>query len=72
MGFQLDGGRVLHDMIVHHRLYAWGPCLLAMLYYQLHGIVYPGYRSISCGVTFLQTWAWEHISISRPIIHVDL
>lgn len=43
-----------------------------MLYYQIHGIVYLGYHSISCGVTLLQTWAWEHISISRPVIHVDL
>lgn len=71
-GFPVGWGRVLHDMIVHHRLYAWGPCLLAMLYYQMHGIVYLGYRSISCGVTLLQTWAWEHISISRPVVHVDL
>lgn len=59
-------------MIVHHRVYVWGSCLLAMVYYQMHDIVYLGYLSISIGVTLLQTWAWEHISIARPIIHVDL
>lgn len=71
-GFPIGWGRLIHDMIVHRCVFVWGPCLLATLYHQMHGIVYLRQRSIGCGVTLLQLWVWEHIAIARPTVHVDL
>lgn len=40
--------------------------MLAHLYHDLHQVVYRGSSSLSCGVTVLQIWAWEHLAVTRP------
>lgn len=66
-GFPIGWGRVLEKMAIEGTVYAWGPCVLAMLYFQLHQIVYQRVQTLSCGVTLLQVWAFEHIAICQPI-----
>ena len=44
--------------------YAWGVCLLAHLYHNLHDVAYREGSSLSTGVTLLHVWAWEHIYIT--------
>lgn len=37
-GFPIGWGRVIHDMIIGRHVFSWGPCLLAPLYHQMHGV----------------------------------
>lgn len=53
-------------------MFAWGPCMLVMLYYYLHQVVYKGGLSFNTGGTLLQIWAYEHISIFRPLVEREL
>lgn len=46
--------------------YAWGPCVLAHLYHDMHQVCYKGAMSISKGVSLLHVWAWERIMITWP------
>lgn len=64
-------GLVLKDMVTQGRKFAWGSCMLAHLYRELHQVVYLGYTILSVGVTLLQVWAWEHIPIARPLVDRD-
>lgn len=60
-------GRILLSMMQHQTRFAWGVCILAHLYHDLHQVVYDGAASLSSGVTLLQVWCWDHIAISRPV-----
>lgn len=71
-GFLVGWGRVIYGMIIKRWVYACGPCLLTILYYQMHGIVYLTYRSIIWGIIILKAWGLEHIVIFRPVVHVQL
>ncbi|XP_059078080.1 serine/threonine-protein phosphatase 7 long form homolog [Cryptomeria japonica] len=71
-GLSIGWSRVIHDMIVQECVFAWGPCLLATFYHQMHDIVYLRQRNIGGGVTLLQVWEWEHIVIARSTIYVEL
>lgn len=53
-------------MFEHGTRYAWGPCLLAHLYIDMHEVSYWGGSSIFAGVTLLHVWSWEHIPVTRP------
>lgn len=64
-------GLVLEDMVTQGCRFAWGSCMLAHLYRELHQVVYLGYMSLLAGVTLLQVWAWEHISAARPLVDRD-
>jgi hypothetical protein len=68
-GFSYGWGRVLESMVRRSRIYAWGSCLLAHLYRELHLFVYRGSSSLAADVTLLQIWAWEHIAVARPLTH---
>ena len=46
--------------------------MLGMLYYYLHQVAYRGQLSISAGVTLLQIWDYEHISVFRPVVDREL
>lgn len=46
---------------------AWGTCMLAQLYRDMHVICYRRQLSVT-NITLLQVWAWEHICVTRPII----
>ncbi|XP_059068590.1 serine/threonine-protein phosphatase 7 long form homolog [Cryptomeria japonica] len=70
--FSIGWGQVMHDMIIDKQVFAWGPCLLATLYHQMHGIAYLRQESIGCGITLIQMWAYEHITIFYPTLDVDL
>ena len=35
-GFPIGWGRVLEKMVMDKVMFAWGPCMLGMLYYYLH------------------------------------
>ena len=35
-GFPVGWGRVLEQMVMDGVMFAWGPCMLGMLYYYLH------------------------------------
>lgn len=39
--------------------------MLAHLYHDLYQMVDWGASSLSCGMTLLQVWAWEHIAMTR-------
>lgn len=71
-GFPIGWGCVKHDTIIDRCVFSWGPCLLVTLYHQMHGIVYLQQKSVGCGITLLQTWAWEHIAIFHLVLHMDL
>lgn len=51
--FPIGWGEILMGMLARERIYAWGPCLLAMLYFKLHDIAYKDGYSMSYGVTLL-------------------
>lgn len=65
---------MLESIILHVIVYAWGSCLLAMLYYQLYFFIYRGTQPIGCGVTLLQVWYLEHIAMCRLVVEkcIDL
>lgn len=64
-------GLVIEDMVTQGHRFAWGSCMLAHLYRDLHQVVYLGYTSLSVEVTLLQVWAWEHIPVVRPLLDRD-
>ena len=68
-GFLVGWGRVLEQMVMDGVMFAWGPCMLGMLYYYLP---YRGGLSISAGVTLLQIWAYEHILVFWPMVDWEL
>lgn len=45
--FPVGWGRVLEWMVMDGTMFVWGPCMLAMLYYYLHQVVYRGGLSSS-------------------------
>ena len=67
-GFPVGWGRVLEQMVMDGVMFAWGPCMLGMLYYYLHQVAYRGGLSISVGVTLLLIWAYEHISVFQLVV----
>ena len=71
-GFPLEWGRVLEQMVMDGVMFAWGPCMLGMLYYYLHQVAYRGGLSISAGVTLLQIWAYENISVFWMVVDWEL
>lgn len=72
LGFPIGCGCVTHDMTIHRCVFSWGPCLLATLYHHMHGVVYLQQKLVGCGITLLQIWAWEHIDIFCPALHINL
>lgn len=66
-GLSVGWGVVLEMMITKGTWYAWGSCMLAHLYRELHQVVYQRATSLSVGITLLQVWAWEHIAVTRPL-----
>lgn len=62
---------MLEDMVRQGHGFAWGSCMLAHLYRELHQVVYLGYTSLSTRVTLLQVWAWDYIPVSRPLADKD-
>lgn len=52
-GFAVGWGRVLESMVMQGTRYAWGTCMLAHLYDELHHIVYGGGRSLAVGCSLL-------------------
>ncbi|XP_059070641.1 protein MAINTENANCE OF MERISTEMS-like [Cryptomeria japonica] len=66
-GLAVGWGGALETLVTEHTRYAWGPCVLAHLYYELHQFVYHGSVGLGCRVTLLQVWAYEHLPITRPI-----
>ncbi|XP_059063972.1 serine/threonine-protein phosphatase 7 long form homolog isoform X1 [Cryptomeria japonica] len=70
-GLAVGWGLVLEDMVTQGRQFAWGSCMLAHLYKDLHQVVYLGYNILLAGVTLLQVWAWEHIPVVRPLADKD-
>lgn len=36
---------MLESMVQHGTVYMWGPCLLGMVYFQLHDVAYRGIES---------------------------
>lgn len=71
-GFPVGWGRVLEQMVMDGTMFAWGPCMLAMLYYYLHQVVYRGGLPFNTGGALLQIWAYEHISIFWPLVEREL
>ena len=66
-GFLVGWGQTLHSILEDGTRYAWGVCVLAHLYHDLHDVVYRDGASLSAGVTLLHVWAWEHMSITCPV-----
>lgn len=66
-GLVVEWGRTLETLVTEHTRFAWGQCLLAHLYYELHQFVYHGSIGLGCRVTLLRVWAYEHLSVTRPI-----
>ena len=66
-GFPVGWGWTLHSILEEGTHYAWGVCVLAHLYHDLHDAVYREGASLSAGVTLLHVWAWEHMSITWTI-----
>ncbi|GLJ23507.1 hypothetical protein SUGI_0445390 [Cryptomeria japonica] len=66
-GLFMGWGGKLEMLVMQHTRYAWGPCVLAHLYYELHQFVYHGSVGLGYRVTLLQVWAYEHILVTRPI-----
>jgi hypothetical protein len=67
-GFAVGWGCVLESMVMQGTQYAWGTCMLAHLYDELHHIVYSSGRSLAVGCSLLQIWPWEHFAIIQPLI----
>lgn len=70
-GLAMGWGLVLEDMVTQGCNFAWGSCMLAHLYRELHQVVYLRYMSLSVGVTLLQVWAQEYIPVSGPLADRD-
>ena len=71
-GFLVGWGRVLEQMVMDRVMFAWGPCMLGILYYYLHQVAYRGGLLISVGVTLLQIWAYEHILVFWLVVDWEL
>lgn len=56
-GFSVGWGRILQKMVWYRTRYAWGVCVLAHLYHELHQVVYDEAVSLAVGGTLLQIWA---------------
>lgn len=69
-GMSIGWGRAMDKMLSHGTRFAWGPCMLAHLYHDLHQFVYLGGCEISAGVTLLQIWAYKHITMIRLICYM--
>lgn len=52
-GFDFGWEGILDSMMQHRNCYAWGVCMLAHLYHDLHQVVYDGGASLSSGCTLL-------------------
>lgn len=57
---------VAHMMVTPSEL-AWGQCLLAHMFFEMHEVVYHDSKSFAAGALVLQIWAWEHILVLRPV-----
>ena len=64
--FPFGWGQTLHSMLEDGTCYAWGVCLLAHLYHDLHDVAYQEGASLLATVTLLHVWTWEHIAITHP------
>lgn len=52
-GFAVGWGRMLEWLVTQPQRYAWGSCILADMYHDLHQVVYRGSTSLASGVTLL-------------------
>lgn len=66
-GFAVGFGSVLQSMVWDHTVFVWGPYMLAHMHYHMMYVAYLDGRSLGCGATLLQIWAWEHIVICHPV-----
>lgn len=66
-GLAVGWGLVIEKMMTEGTCDAWGPCVLAHLYKDLHEAVYREARSQGVGITLLHIWAWEHLPITWPV-----
>lgn len=66
-GLAVGWGGALETLVTQHTRYAWGPCVLSHLYYELHQFFYHGSVGLGCGVTLLQVWAYEYLLVTRSI-----
>lgn len=64
--FPIGWGVFIEQMFEHGTRYAWGMCLLAHLYRDMHEVAYRGARSIFASVFLLHVWAWEHNPVTKP------
>lgn len=68
-GFSYGWGHVLESIVRQSTRYAYGSCLLAHLYCELHLFMYRGSSSLAARVTLLQIWALEHIAVTWSLTH---
>lgn len=66
-GIIVSWGQVIEQMVREGTRYAWGACVLAHLYMDLHEVVYHGITLLGVGITLLHIWAWENLPIMRPM-----
>ena len=71
-GFLIGWWRVQEQMVMDRFMFAWGPCMLGILYYYLHQVAYRGGLSINVGVTLLQIWTFEHIAVFWLVVDQEL
>ena len=62
--FPVGWGWILCLMMEDGTHYAWGVCLLAHLYHDLHDVAYQDGASLLARVKLLHIWAWKNISIT--------
>lgn len=65
-GFQCGWGRMLMRLMESPQKPGWGSYLFALMYHEMHEIVYRDGWSMAIGVYILQVWAWEHLPICQP------
>ena len=44
--------------------------MVAHMFHKMYDIVYHEKKSMAAGVYVLQIWAWEHLPVTRPILHM--
>lgn len=57
-------GHVIEKMMTEGTCYAWGSCVLAHLYRDLHEVLYRDTRSLGVGITLLHVWAWKNLLVT--------
>ncbi|GLJ24294.1 hypothetical protein SUGI_0463500 [Cryptomeria japonica] len=62
-GLAVGWGSTLETLVTRHTRYAWGPCMLAHSYYELHQFIYHGSVGLGCGVTLLQRRVLDEVDI---------